>query len=152
MSKFHGAPKISLNLVGLKFFRMVALLIALPGFWKSFDDVRWTDGTTAKFAKANWSWERVRGRESWENVQYLVGLAMDSLNRQAQWQPFGHWKVKGNFLYRPLFIWETHNGSCGWSHLHHFSGPQRRVSIGNALKQSRASDFKFRTVEWVENS
>ena len=81
---------------------------------------------------------------------YLVGLAMDSLKRQApgvgnsQWQPFGHWKVKGNFLYRPLFIWETHNGSCGWSHLHHFSGPQRRVSVGNALKQSGASDFKFR--------
>ena len=35
MSKFHGAAKINVNLVGLKFFdvfRMVALLIALPGF------------------------------------------------------------------------------------------------------------------------
>ena len=42
-------------------------------------------------------------------------------------------------------VWEIHNGSCGGTPLHDFSGTQHRVPVWNATKQSVARNFMFRT-------
>ena len=50
----------------------------------------------------------------------------------------------GEFFVAFISIGNSH-GSCGWRYLHDFSGPQRRVSMWNAMGRSVASNFMFRT-------